>query len=39
MCLAITDRLGVEAASWECYYTVRREFARLLGSGPAKPSG
>ena len=35
----ITDRLGLEAASCECYHTVRHEFARLLGPGAAKPPG
>jgi len=37
--VAIADRLGLEAATCECYHTVRHEFARLLGPGPAKPSG
>ena len=37
--MTITDRLGLEVASCECYHTVRHEFARLLGPGPAKPSG
>ena len=37
--MTITDRPGLEAASCECYHTVRHEFARLLGPGPAKPSG
>jgi CRP-like cAMP-binding protein len=37
--MAITDRLGLEAASCECYHTVRHEFARLLGPGPAVPPG
>jgi CRP-like cAMP-binding protein len=37
--MTITDRPGLEAVSCECYHTVRHEFARLLGPGPAKPSG
>jgi CRP-like cAMP-binding protein len=37
--MEITDRLGLEAASCECYHTVRHEFARLLGPGAAKPAG
>jgi CRP-like cAMP-binding protein len=37
--MTITDRLGLEAASCECYHTVRHEFARLLGPGPGKPPG
>jgi CRP-like cAMP-binding protein len=37
--MEITDRLGLEAASCECYHTVRHEFARLLGPGAAKPPG
>jgi CRP-like cAMP-binding protein len=37
--MAITDRHGLEAASCECYHTVRHEFARLLGPGSAKPPG
>jgi CRP-like cAMP-binding protein len=37
--MAVTDRPGLEAASCECYHTVRHEFARLLGPGPAKPPG
>jgi CRP-like cAMP-binding protein len=37
--MTITDRPGLEAASCECYHTVRHEFARLLGPGAAKPSG
>jgi CRP-like cAMP-binding protein len=37
--MTITDRLGLEVASCECYHTVRHEFARLLGPGPAKPPG
>jgi CRP-like cAMP-binding protein len=36
--MTITDRPGLEAASCECYHTVRHEFARLLGPGLAKPS-
>ncbi len=36
--MAVTDRPGLEAASCECYHTVRREFARLLGSGLKQPS-
>jgi CRP-like cAMP-binding protein len=35
--MAVTDRAGLEAASCECYHTVRGEFARLLGSGPKRP--
>ena len=34
--MTITDRPGLEVASCECYHTVRHEFARLLGPGPAK---
>ena len=34
--MTITDRLGLEAASCECYQTVRHEYARLLGPGAAK---
>jgi Mn-dependent DtxR family transcriptional regulator len=34
--MTITDRLGLEIASCECYHTVRHEFARLLGPGSAK---
>jgi CRP-like cAMP-binding protein len=37
--MAITDRPGLEAASCECYHTVRHEFARLLGPGAAKLPG
>ena len=37
--MEITDRPGLEAASCECYHTVRHEFARLLGPGPARPRG
>jgi hypothetical protein len=37
--MTIADRLGLEAASCECYHTVRHEFARLLGPGPATPPG
>ncbi len=39
--MRIADRPGLEAASCECYHTVRHEFARLLGPGPgrSKPSG
>jgi CRP-like cAMP-binding protein len=37
--MTIADRLGLEAASCECYHTVRHEFVRLLGPGPATPSG
>jgi Mn-dependent DtxR family transcriptional regulator len=29
--MTITDRAGLEAASCECYATVRREHERLLG--------
>jgi len=36
--MTITDRLGLEAASCECYHTVRHEYARLLGPSAAKPS-
>ena len=36
--MVIVDRLGLEAASCECYHTVRHEFTRLLGPGPATPS-
>jgi len=35
--MAVTDRAGLEAASCECYHTVQREFARLLGSRPKRP--
>jgi CRP-like cAMP-binding protein len=34
--MRIADRPGLEAASCECYHTVRHEFARLLGPGPGK---
>jgi CRP-like cAMP-binding protein len=34
--MTIADRPGLEAASCECYHTVRHEFARLLGPGAAK---
>ena len=37
--MAIIDRPGLEAASCECYHTVRHEFARLLGPGAAKQAG
>ena len=37
--MAVTDRPGLEAASCECYHTVRREFGRLLGDGAAKRPG
>ena len=37
--MLVADRPGLEAASCECYHTVRHEFARLLGPGPAKPAG
>lgn len=37
--MEITDRLGLEAASCECYHIVRREFVRLLGPGPARLPG
>ncbi len=37
--MAVTDRPGLEAASCECYHTVRREFARLLGPSPATRPG
>ena len=33
--MEVTDRPGLEAASCECYHTVRREFGRLLGADPA----
>jgi CRP-like cAMP-binding protein len=33
--MTIVDRPGLEAASCECYHTVRHEFARLLGPGAA----
>jgi len=37
--MAVADRLGLEAASCECYHVVRREFARLLGSSGAPRPG
>jgi CRP-like cAMP-binding protein len=38
--MTIADRPCLEAASCECYHTVRHEFARLLGPpGAAKPPG
>ena len=37
--MTVADRPGLEAASCECYHTVRHEHARLLGPGPAKPPG
>ena len=37
--MTIADRPGLEAASCECYHTVRQVFARLLGPGSAKPLG
>ena len=37
--MAVTDRPGLEAASCECYHTVRREFGRLLGADPGKRPG
>ena len=37
--MAITDRLGLEAASCECYHTVRREHLRLLGAAPMPARG
>ena len=37
--MAVTDRLGLEAASCECYHTSRREFRRLLGTGGAPQPG
>ncbi len=37
--MEVTDRPGLEAASCECYHTVRREFGRLLGADPAKRPG
>ena len=33
--MTITDRLGLEAATCECYHTVRHEYSRLLGPRPA----
>jgi len=36
--MTVADRLGLEAASCECYHTVRHEFARLLGRDAGKPS-
>lgn len=33
--MAVTDRPGLEDVSCECYHTVRREYARLLGDGSA----
>jgi hypothetical protein len=33
--MKILDRLGLEAASCECYRIVRHEFERLLGIGRA----
>ncbi|SDB60202.1 Crp/Fnr family transcriptional regulator [Belnapia rosea] len=35
----VTDRLGLEAASCECYHVVRWEFARLLGTDSGPPPG
>ena len=37
--MTVTDRLGLEAASCECYHTARREFGRLLGDGAATRPG
>ena len=37
--MSVTDRPCLEAASCECYHTVRREFARLLGTDVSKRSG
>ena len=37
--MTVTDRLGLEAASCECYHTAWREFGRLLGDGAAKRPG
>ncbi len=37
--MTVADRPGLESASCERYHTVRHEFARLLGPGPAKPAG
>ena len=37
--MTIADRAALEAAACECYHTVRHEFARLLGPGPARPPG
>jgi CRP-like cAMP-binding protein len=36
--MTITDRLGLEAATCECYHTVRHEYARLLGPRPPAPA-
>ena len=35
--MTITDRPGLEAATCECYHTVRHEYARLLVARPALP--
>jgi len=35
--MEVMDRPGLEAASCECYHTVRREFSRLLGADAAAP--
>ena len=35
--MEVTDRLGLEAASCECYHVTRREFSRLLGESGAAP--
>ena len=37
--MAVTDRPGLEAASCGCYHTVRHEYVRLLGPGPARVPG
>lgn len=37
--MTVVDRPGLEAASCECYHTVRHEFARLLGPSAPKPPG
>ncbi|MBL6081761.1 Crp/Fnr family transcriptional regulator [Belnapia sp. T18] len=36
--MTITDRPGLEAATCECYHTVRHEYARLLGPRAAAPA-
>lgn len=36
--MTVTDRLGLEAASCECYHTVRREYDRLLKPRPTAPA-
>jgi Mn-dependent DtxR family transcriptional regulator len=37
--MTVTDRPGLEAASCECYHTVRHEFVRLLGPVAPSPPG